>query len=100
MGFYPVCPGSGQYALGTPYFPRMTLHLPQGKTLTICADGCSAERRYIGRMLLNGQPCDRNFLEHDALLKGGTIDYTMQPQPNRQRGISAKAAPYSFTTNL
>ena len=100
MGFYPVCPGSGQYALGTPYFPRMTLHLPQGKTLTIRADGCSAERRYIGRMLLNGQPYDRNYLEHDTLLKGGAIDYTMQPQPNRQRGISAKAAPYSFTTNL
>jgi hypothetical protein len=25
------------------------------------------------------------------------MDYTMQAQPNRQRGTSAEAAPYSFS---
>ena len=35
MGFYPVCPGSGQYAIGSPYFDRVTLHLPKNKKFTI-----------------------------------------------------------------
>ena len=102
MGFYPVCPGSGQYALGTPYFDKVTVHLPQGKTLTIDATVPGASPSglppYIGTMTFNGQPYDKNYLEHADLLKGGHIVYRMQAQPNRQRGTSADAAPYSFST--
>ena len=97
MGFYPVCPGSGQYVLGTPYFGKMTLHLPQQKTLTIRATDISADNRYIGSMTFNGKSCDKNYLEHADLLRGGNIRYRMQPTPNRQRGVSDAAAPYSFS---
>ncbi len=97
MGFYPVCPGSGQYALGTPYFPEMKLRLPEGKTLTIKAKDCSDANRYIGQMTLNSENYDRNYIEHATLLKGGNITYTMQSQPNRQRGTGDAAAPYSFS---
>ncbi|MBQ3630132.1 MAG: GH92 family glycosyl hydrolase [Prevotella sp.] len=96
MGFYPVCPGSGEYALGTPYFPHIVLHLPTGRTLTI--DARDVQNPYIGSMTLNGQSYDRNYLCHDDLLKGGNIVYQMQAQPNLQRGTSADAAPYSFTS--
>ena len=96
MGFYPVCPGSGQYALGIPYFDKMTLHFPTGKPLVIDAPG-SASSRYIGSMTWNGQQYDRNYVEHSDLLKGGTIHFKMQTQPNRQRGIAESAAPYSFS---
>ena len=98
MGFYPVCPGSGQYALGTPYFDHMTIHLPTGKTLVIEAK--NVEHPYIGTMTLNGQPYDQNYLEHATLLEGGTISYQMQPQPNRLRGTAPESAPYSFTNEL
>lgn len=27
LGFYPVCPASGEYAIGRPFFPKITLHL-------------------------------------------------------------------------
>ncbi len=37
LGFYPVCPGSGEYALGTPYFHKATLHFPNQKDLVITA---------------------------------------------------------------
>ena len=96
MGFYPVCPGSGEYALGTPYFDKMTLHLPTGKTLVINAPG-SDTSRYIESMTWNGQLYDRNYVKHSDLLKGGTIYYNMQAQPNRQRGTAETAAPYSFS---
>ena len=41
MGFYPVCPGTDQYVMGTPYFKQMKLHLENGKTVVISAPGNS-----------------------------------------------------------
>ena len=98
MGFYPVCPGSGQYAIGAPYFDKTTLYLPQDKTLTI--EARNVDKPYIGSMTMNGQSYDRNYLEHSQLTKGGTIVCQMQDTPNRSRGTSADALPYSFTNEL
>ena len=100
MGFYPVCPGSGQYVLGAPYFDKMTLHLPSGKSLVIHARDNRDGNRYIGTMTFNGQPYDKNYLEHDDILRGGVITYQMQAEPNRQRGIADDSAPYSFTKEV
>ena len=98
MGFYPVCPGSGQYAIGTPYFHQVTLHLPTGKKLTI--DARNVEQPYIGQMTFNGEAYDRNYLEHSDLLRGGRIVFQQQSEPNRRRGTSVEAAPYSFTNEI
>ena len=98
MGFYPVCPGSSQYAIGAPYFNKTTVHLPQGKTLTI--EARNADKPYIGSMTINGQSYHRNCLEHAELTKGGTIVCQMQDTPNYSRGVSADAAPYSFTLEI
>ena len=95
MGFYPVCPGSGQYAIGSPYFQRMTLHMPKGNVLTITAE--NAEQPYIAEMKLNGKACNRNYLTHEELIKGETIHFLMQGQPNTSRGTKPSAAPYSFS---
>ncbi len=95
MGFYPVCPGSGQYAIGTPYFENMTLHLPLGKKLVVKAK--NVKEPYIGRMYYNGSVYNHNYLNHDELLKGGTIIYEMQAAPERQRGSKSVDAPYSFS---
>ena len=95
MGFYPVCPGSGQYAIGSPYFHRMTLHMPTGNALTITAE--NADQPYIAEMKLNGKACNRNYLTHEELIKGGTIHFLMQGQPNTSRGTKPSAAPYSFS---
>lgn len=110
MGFYPVCPGSGQYAIGSPYFDRVTLHLPssvsgdlQYPTLTIEARNLNANLNanpYIGAMTLNGRNYDRNYLEHSDLTKGGSIVFQMQAEPNRQRGTSEEALPYSFSKEV
>ena len=98
MGFYPVCPGSGQYAIGTPYFDRITLHLSKDRELTI--EARNVNNPYIGSMTLNGSPYDRNYLEHAELTKGGSIVFQMQAAPNSQRGTSEEALPYSFTKDI
>jgi len=94
LGFYPVCPGSNQYVLGTPYFRDVKLHLENGNTLNISmqGDGC-----YINRMTFNGGDYGHNFLNHFDLMKGGDIRFMMSQQPNRQRGTAAEDAPYSFS---
>ena len=98
MGFYPVCPGSGQYAIGAPYFDKITVHLPQGKPLVI--ETRNADKPYIGSMKMNGQSYDRNYFEHSELTKGGTIVCQMQDTPNLTRGITDDALPYSFTKEI
>jgi predicted alpha-1,2-mannosidase len=94
LGFYPVCPGSNQYVLGTPYFRDVKLHLENGNKLNISmqGDGC-----YIDRMTFNGVDYGHNYLNHFDLMKGGDIRFMMSQQPNRQRGTAAEDAPYSFS---
>jgi hypothetical protein len=100
MGFYPVCPGANQYVIGTPYFDKMTLHLENGKTMTITAQNCSQNNKYIQSLTINGTPSTKNFFTHDQLMQGGNIHYVMGSTPNKQRGISDSDAPYSFTKEL
>ena len=97
MGFYPVCPGSTQYAIGSPYFNSVILHLDNGRKVTIVAENNNSSRCYIRSMSLNGADYDKNYLTHADLLNGATIRYEMADTPNKQRGTSAAAAPYSFS---
>ncbi|MCR5435239.1 MAG: GH92 family glycosyl hydrolase [Bacteroidaceae bacterium] len=97
MGFYPVCPGSGEYVLGAPYFKKMTVHLPQGKDLVISAPANSDQNRYVQRLSVNGAEHKVNYVTHTDLLKGMNMEWAMDSKPNRQRGNSLEAAPYSFS---
>ena len=100
MGFYPVCPGSNQYVLGTPYFDEVKLHLENGKTVNITAGNNADDHRYIQSMTLNGEPYTKNYITHADLLGGAAINYQMGANPNTQRGIGEDDAPYSFTKTL
>lgn len=94
MGFYPVCPGTGQYVLGTPYFHKMKLHLENGKQINILADGNGC---YIDEMQLNGQLYERNYLDMNALKQGANISFRLSEKPNMLRGTMEADAPYSFS---
>ena len=100
MGFYPVCPGSNQYVLGVPYFDKLTLHLENGKSLTVTAKGNSDDTRYVNAMTLNGETYNHNYLTHDALMNGGNIVFDMSKTPNTQRGTLAEDVPYSLSNEM
>ena len=97
LGFYPVCPGTDEYIIGTPLFKSAKLHLENGKTITIKADNNQLDNRYIKEMKVNGKSQTRNFLTHDQLIKGANIQFQMSPVPNKQRGTKEKDVPYSFS---
>ena len=100
MGFYPVCPGSNQYVLGVPYFDKLTLHLENGKSLTVTAKGNSDDTRYVNAMTLNGETYNHNYLTHDAVMNGGNIVFDMSTTPNTQRGTLAEDVPYSLSNEM
>ncbi len=100
MGFYPVCPGSNQYVLGVPYFDKLTLHLENGKSLTVTAKGNSDDTRYVNAMTLNGVTYNHNYLTHDAVMNGGNIVFDMSTTPNTQRGTLAEDVPYSLSNEM
>ena len=77
LGFYPVCPGTDEYIIGTPLFKSAKLHLENGKTITIKADNNQLDNRYIKEMKVNGKSQTRNFLTHDQLIKGANIQFQM-----------------------
>ena len=97
LGFYPVCPGSNQYVLGTPYFKNVRLNLENGKTVTISAPDNAKENCYIESATLNGRNYDKNYLTHEDLLEGAEISFRMSSTPNYERGIEEVSLPYSFS---
>ncbi len=99
LGFYPVCPATDQYVLGTPLFRRAVLHLANGKDFVISAPNNSAKNVYVQSALLNGNPWSKNWIAHSTMLKGGEFKLTMGAQPNKTKGTDAAAYPYSFSTD-
>lgn len=97
LGFYPVCPGSGQYVLGSPLFDKATLTLPDGKLFVIRTEGNGPRCPYIRQAMLNGEELTRNYLTHDELLRGGELVLRMDSVPNTVRGTQADDLPYSYS---
>lgn len=100
LGFYPVCPGSDQYVLGSPMFRSAKLHLENGKTVMISAPNNSSSSRYIQKLYINGNEYKHNYITHKQLTDGTALEFKMSDYPNKQRGIEKKDAPYSFSETL
>ena len=100
MGFYPVCPGTKQYAMGSPLFQKILVKLENGKTIQIEAPDNNNQTRYVKDVKVNGKSVSRTWLEHDELTKGATIKFQMSSKPNKKRGTDEKDAPYSFTQEM
>lgn len=79
LGFYPVCPASNEYAVGTPLFAKVSLHLENGKTSVITAD--RPQWRYIKRLTVNGTPEKAHWLNHRTITEGAKIDFYMSETP-------------------
>jgi len=99
LGFYPVCPGTDQYVLGAPLFPKMTVTMQDGKKLVIEAPGNSATNVYTQSVSLNGKAHTKNWISHTDLQKGGVLKVVMGAEPNKTRGTKEDAFPYSYSND-
>ncbi|MEN7550754.1 GH92 family glycosyl hydrolase [Rapidithrix thailandica] len=97
MGFYPVCPGTDEYAIGSPMFEEVKLQLENGNTFTIKAANNSAENLYIQSATLNGQAYSKTYLTHGDIQKGGEVHFEMSNTPNQEWGTQLEDRPYSMS---
>lgn len=81
IGFYPVCPSTPYYYIGTPSFDKVTFNLENGKKFEIQAHGVGDKAFYIQKTLLNGKPMSGYQLSHDDILKGGNLEFWMGERP-------------------
>ena len=96
LGFYPVCPGSNQFALTAPQFPKAVVRLANGRTLTVTANN-PRRNTYIASVTLDGVPVTENFITYEQLMQGGELHFELRTEPDYARGTDAAAEPYSLT---
>lgn len=100
LGFYPVCPGSDQYVLGSPLFKKAVIRLENGKSVSIEAPDNSSENRFIHTLRLNSKVYTPNYISFTDLYKGAELQLEMSSVPNYERGTTDTDVPYSFSREL
>jgi len=97
LGFYPVNPVSGIYAIGSPVVSKAIIHLDSkyfpGRKFTIIAKNNSAENIYIQSATLNGKPLNRAWITRAEVTAGGTLKLEMGSKPNPDWGSAAASRP-------
>jgi predicted alpha-1,2-mannosidase len=78
MGFYPFNPCGGEYVLGAPQLPEVTLRLPGGRVFTIMAKNLSEKNKYVKSVCLNGKKLDGFKITHEEIMAGGTLEFEME----------------------
>jgi predicted alpha-1,2-mannosidase len=97
VGFYPVCPGSPVYEIGSPLFAKSTIRLGNEKTFQIIANHVSDRNKYIQSATLNGKPLYKPWFEHADIANGGVLILEMTDKPNLQWGSSPADVPPSMS---
>ncbi len=89
MGIYDVTPGQNTYAIGTPIFNTVHIHLENGKTFVIKADKVSEQNYYIQSAKINGKISEKSYLKQSEIENGGELDFEMGNAPNKSWGSKA-----------
>ena len=84
MGFYPVCPASGYYNIGSPALPSMKVRMSNGKYITVTTRNWSKEAVYVERVKVNGRPYTKSYLTWEDVNAGIEIEFTMSAKPNKK----------------
>ena len=97
MGFYPVTPGTGQYAIGSPLFSNIKLHLQNGNTFEVKASNNSKENIYINAIYNNNLSYDKNYITYEDIMSGSIFSIEMSSEPNINLGVDQSSIPYSMS---
>ena len=100
MGFYPVCPGSNQYVIGSPKFTEIRIHLEDDNEFLIRARGNRAGNHFIKRAHMNGEPFSRSYITHEEIMQGGDIRFLMGSRPEKSFGQAEDERPSSAVTDF
>ena len=94
IGMYPVIPGVGGFALGTPMFRRVTMHLGDGKTIKIVSRG---QGIYVRSVRVNGKPHESSWLKLSALSQEhNLLEFDLSAEPDHAWAVKPAGFPPSF----
>lgn len=96
MGFYPVCPGSGEYVLGIPLFDSVTIELPNGKQMQIHTDNNNPQSNFVTSVKLNDEEYTKLYIKHDDIMAGKTLDFQLGLAPS-YRQYEQDEIPFSIS---
>ena len=97
LGFYPVCPSSNVYPIGSPGLESVEMTLDNGKKIKTSTENWSKENVYIDLVLLNGKVHNKSYFTYDELKNGAEIHYVMRDTPNVEWGKDAGSYPPSLS---
>ena len=93
IGFYPLCPGSGQYIVGSPLFKKVTIHLQNGKDIVVNTKGNGC---YIHGLKINGTAYNNSFISFEQIKDGCVLDFQMGSSPDMNWASPDENRPHSF----
>ena len=100
LGVYPIIPAVGGFALNSPVFPEIDIRQKGGSVLTIKGRGAGAKSPYVQELRLNGRAYEKTWIPYEAIARGGTLDFTLGPEPNERWATAPSAAPPSFNDGM
>ena len=77
MGFYPANPCGGEYELGMPLFPEITIHLDNGKEFSIIRSNDYKEEKSQKSVKprLNDKKVKGTTIRHNDIMRGGKLSF-------------------------
>lgn len=100
MGIYSVDPASLAYELVSPEFSKIVLHLHapyKGKTFAIETTADPEANGYIQSVQLNGKTHAQDWISYKDIVAGGTLHYTLGPDPDKTWGAAPQDEPPSVS---
>lgn len=73
LGFYQVTPGKPEYTVGSPQFPRATIHLENGEDFVLTTSGADSDLPYCHVVGADGGVYPNYKLEHTTIMDGGAF---------------------------
>ena len=94
IGMYPVIPGVGGFALGTPMFPRVMMYVGDGSTLEIVSRG---QGIYVRSVKVNGKLQESSWLPLSGLQqKDSLVEFELGGDPDHAWAVKPTSFPPSF----
>lgn len=97
MGFYPICPSSNIYTIGTPGLESVEMTLWNGKQIKMTTENYSGENCYIQQVYLNGILHNKSYITYLDLQDGAAIHYILGPEPNKEWATADESLPPSIS---
>lgn len=77
LGFYPVCPGSGEYQIGIPLFDYASIQLSNGKVFEIITTPNEKQHQFVTKKYFQNQCFEETSITHKQLTAGGKMIFEL-----------------------